>query len=432
MRILFACVPADGHFSPLTGIAVHLRDRGHDVRWYTGPSLAGRVERLGLGFHPFRRAVEITGENIPELFPGRAKLRGPALIRFDGEKIFLSNVPAFLADIRDIDAEWTFDVLFCDGAFFGARPVKQLLHKRVLILEPGWESMTDDPLIPPPFLGLPPARGPLRRWGYRGLKAAMDRMVNRHLLAAYNAALTALGVPPVTWSLFDDPVRTADVLFLNGVPGLAYPRARAEANVHFLGACLPHHDPASPTNLPRPSDGRRTVLVSQGTVDHHDPGKLIVPTLQALRGSGFRVLAATGSARVTRELRPLHAGPDVVIEDWIDFNAVLPQVDVFVCNGGNGSLLAGLAHGVPLVCAGTREGKNDNNAHVAYHCLGIDLRTERPTPPEVRSAVARVIVDPSFGRSAARIRQEIAGYDPLAIVDEHLAALGPAERVATA
>jgi len=178
MKILFACVPADGHFNPLTGIAAHLRDRGHDVRWYTGPSLAGRVERLGIRFHPFRRAVEITGENIPELFPEHAKLRGPALIRFDGEKIFLANVPAFLADIRDIDADWTFDVLFCDGPFFGARPVRQLLHKRVLILDPGWELLADDPLTPPPFLGLPPVRGPLRRWAYRGLKAAMDRMVN--------------------------------------------------------------------------------------------------------------------------------------------------------------------------------------------------------------------------------------------------------------
>jgi UDP:flavonoid glycosyltransferase YjiC (YdhE family) len=37
-RFLFATLPADGHFKPLTGLAVHLRDLGHDVRWYTGPS----------------------------------------------------------------------------------------------------------------------------------------------------------------------------------------------------------------------------------------------------------------------------------------------------------------------------------------------------------------------------------------------------------
>lgn len=425
MRILFACVPAEGHFSPLTGLAVHLRESGHDVAWYTGPSYRGRVERLGVEFHPYRRAREITGENLPTLFPERARLRGPALIRFDGEKVFIANTRAYFEDIREIDRQWPFDVLFCDAAFFGARPVKERLGKRVLVLGPGWESMSDDPLLPPPFLGLPPAGNRARRWAYRGVKAAMDRMVNRHLCAAYNAELAAAGAAPVSLSVFDDTERIADTCFLNGVPELAYPRMRTAANTVFLGACLPYRDPGRVgTRPPDGAAGRRTVLVSQGTVDNHDPDKLILPTLKGLSGSGFRLLVATGSADLTRQLRPLYAGPDVLIEEWIDFDAVLPRVDLFVCNGGSGSLLAALRHGVPLVCAGTREGKNDNNAHIAHHGLGIDLRTERPTPKQLRRAVSRVLVEPSFRRNARLIRDEIAGYDPVAILDRHVAALG--------
>jgi UDP:flavonoid glycosyltransferase YjiC (YdhE family) len=296
----------------------------------------------------------------------------------------------------------------------------------VLALEPGWESMADDPQLPPPFLGLPPAGGPGRRWAYGALKMTMDRMVGRHLTAAYNTELAAVGAEPVSWSVFDDPVHTADTVFLNGVPALAYPRSRPAPTTRFLGAAAPYRDPGRPATAPpdRP-DGRRTVLVSQGTVDNHDVDKLIVPTLRALAGSGFRVLVATGSAGSTRRLRPLYAGPDVVIEDWIDFDAVLPQVDLFVGNGGSGSLLAALRHGVPLVVAGTREGKNDNNAHIAYHGLGIDLRTERPTPRRVQAAVARVLVDPSFRQAAARIRDEISGYETGAIVERHLSALMP-------
>ena len=34
-RILFASHPFDGHFNPLTRLAVYLKARGHDVRWYT-------------------------------------------------------------------------------------------------------------------------------------------------------------------------------------------------------------------------------------------------------------------------------------------------------------------------------------------------------------------------------------------------------------
>ena len=64
MRILFANVPADGHFYPLTGVAMHLQAAGHDVRWYAGPSDAARLEQLGIPCFPFVRATEISASNI--------------------------------------------------------------------------------------------------------------------------------------------------------------------------------------------------------------------------------------------------------------------------------------------------------------------------------------------------------------------------------
>jgi len=39
-KILFANVPADGHFNPLTGLAAHLKSIGCDVRWYTSKKYA--------------------------------------------------------------------------------------------------------------------------------------------------------------------------------------------------------------------------------------------------------------------------------------------------------------------------------------------------------------------------------------------------------
>ena len=34
-KILFASIPADGHFNPMTGMAMELKNQGHDIRWYT-------------------------------------------------------------------------------------------------------------------------------------------------------------------------------------------------------------------------------------------------------------------------------------------------------------------------------------------------------------------------------------------------------------
>lgn len=91
MRILFASMPADGHFNPLTGIAVHLAARGHDVRWYAGPLYGGKLDALAMPYFPYRRATEVTAGNLNDLFPERAGLRGPKLISFDLEKFFVAT-----------------------------------------------------------------------------------------------------------------------------------------------------------------------------------------------------------------------------------------------------------------------------------------------------------------------------------------------------
>ncbi len=112
MKILFATMPFDGHFNPLTGIAVHLRRQGHDVRWYAGPSYQQRLSDLGVPGFAFRRAREVNGENIHDLFPERARLKGPGLLAFDGEKIFVAEVHDHYRDIVDIRTDFDFDALF--------------------------------------------------------------------------------------------------------------------------------------------------------------------------------------------------------------------------------------------------------------------------------------------------------------------------------
>ena len=424
MKILFACLAADGHFSPLTGIAVHLARSGHDVRWYTGASMAPRLARIGIPHDPFDRAIEITGENIPKLFPERAALRGPALIRFDAEKIMFSNVAAFFEDVRDINERFGFDLLFNDAAFYGARLIKEVLRKPVFVLGPDPEPPVDAAHLPPWFVGLKPTRTAAGRLVYRGLKYGMDRMVNDRLRVTYNRKLADYGVWPISWSVLEESVRVADRAFLNGVPGLAYPREQLDPSIVYAGACHPYRAPSAAADLPAELGRyRHTVLVSQGTVDNIDPGKLMIPALEALSDTPCLVVVATGGHGTGELRRRWGRRPNVVIVDWIDFDAIMPQVDLFICNGGSGSLLTSMSHGVPVVVAGIREGKNDNNAHVDYLGLGINLRTERPRSRSIRRATVTVLSDPRFRRNVGRIRDEIGRYDPPSIIAAELAAL---------
>ena len=74
-KILFASVPADGHFNPLTGLAKHLQSLGYEVRWYTSKHYAPKLKKLSIPHYPFVKAMDVTAETIDEKFPDRAKIK---------------------------------------------------------------------------------------------------------------------------------------------------------------------------------------------------------------------------------------------------------------------------------------------------------------------------------------------------------------------
>jgi UDP:flavonoid glycosyltransferase YjiC (YdhE family) len=162
------------------------------------------------------------------------------------------------------------------------------------------------------------------------------------------------------------------------------------------------------------------IVVSQGTTDNRDPDKLFRPALQALAGSEHLVIVTTGG-RHTERLRREFPQDNVLVEDWLPFSVLLPQANAFVCNGGFGSVLLALSSGVPLICAGKLEGKSDINARIAFRGLGIDLRTERPTPRQIREGVADILADRGHAARVRDARAALERYRPLQIIDDTLA-----------
>jgi UDP:flavonoid glycosyltransferase YjiC (YdhE family) len=239
----------------------------------------------------------------------------------------------------------------------------------------------------------------------------------------YNEELAAHGLAPIPLDGFPHaPMASARRVFLNGSPGLEFPGYRPLVNAEYVGPLMPARGGSGPgASLPRAvlAPSVKLVAVSQGTVDNTDPTKLIVPTLEALKDGPYVVVATTGGAR-TMELRERFAAPNVIIEDFVDYEALFPYVDVFVTNGGFGSVLAAMRHGVPVVGAGKTEGKNDVDARVGYNHLGVDLRTERPKPARIRAAVRRVLADPTFATNVDAVRRELASYDPFAHIEAAL------------
>lgn len=416
MRILFATTPADGHFNPLTAVALDLQSAGHDVRWYVGPRYEQRLAALGIAPVRYDRATEVTGENIHELYPERAKLKGPKLISFDGERLFIANVENHYRDIVDIRSRFAFDLFVCDAAFYAQKLIADKLAVPVYSFVPG--PLMAAPGLPPPFFGLRPARTVVGRLVHRGVRAMVHSTL-KQALQTYNTLLAVEGIETVPISDFlDFTLGCATRVFLIAAPCLDFPQLRVPPNADFVGPLLPAQRAVEEgAGLPdMVQDPKATVVaVSQGTVDNADPSKLIIPTLEALADQPLVVVVTTGG-RNTDELRERFPQPNIVIEDFVRYDELFEHSDVFVTNGGAGSVLSAISRGVPLVTAGKTEAKNDINARVAYNGLGVDLRTEHPTPRQLSAAVLRVLADRKIADNVERARRELDSYRPLEII----------------
>jgi UDP:flavonoid glycosyltransferase YjiC (YdhE family) len=207
-------------------------------------------------------------------------------------------------------------------------------------------------------------------------------------------------------------VLLSQYLFLApGVPTFEYPRNDLPPQVHYVGALLP--DP--PDQFVPPAwweevvrKQRPVVLVTQGTVAT-DSAELIRPAIQGLADQEMLVIAAGVANPAQLGIDPLPA--NVRIEAFVPFKPLLPHVDVYITNGGFGGVQYALAHGVPIIAAGTTEDKPEVANRVAYSGVGINLRTNRPTPEQIRTAVSTTLTHPGYRRAAQRIADDLARLD---------------------
>lgn len=152
--------------------------------------------------------------------------------------------------------------------------------------------------------------------------------------------------------------------------------------------------------------GRRVVGITQGTFAT-DPTSLILPAIRALRDDAGLLLVVPSQQAGEIEQALLADGngrpENLRLAAWLPYEELLPRCSVLVTNGGYGSVTQALAHGLPLVCAGTSEDKKDTAARVTRAGAGVDLGTDCPSLEQVRDAVAEILGDGRYRENAARV-----------------------------
>lgn len=423
-KVLFANFPGDGHFNPLTGLAMHLKKAGCDVRWYTSKKYEPKINKLGIPFYGLKKALDFaSATDIHSVFPDRKNHKSQvAKLKHDMINVFILRSPEYYEDILDIYEEFQFEVMVADITFGGIPFVKEKMGIPVIGIDiiPLTETSRD---LPPAGLGMTPSSSFIGKRKQDIMRFFADKVLFAHPTRVMTQLLAKYGISTGGSNLFDILIKKSTIVLQSGSPGFEYKRSDLSKHIHFIGPLLPYHakKERKPWFDERLNQYSRVILVTQGTVET-DIEKLLVPTIEAFKNTDVLVVATTGGAH-SEQLRKSYPEQNIIIEDFIHFEDVMPYADVYITNGGYGGVLLSIQNELPMVVAGVHEGKNEINARVGFFKLGINLKTENPTPLQLHKAVEEIFENPVYANNVSVLNKEFNEYDPNTLFASHVASL---------
>ncbi|WP_336487877.1 glycosyltransferase [Methylobacterium nigriterrae] len=405
MKILLAATPLTGHINPLLALARLAAARGDEVVVTTSAAFAPRVAAAGF------RCVAYADDSSAE-YRETALPAGPERARREFERRFIDPIPLQAAALRDLVAHERPDLIVAGTMFLGILPLLLSEAPRPPVVGYNVSFLFHDrpdgaPLGP----GLPPARDAAEQARHAAIGAAAAIAFTNPVRAYADATLARLGARPLPASLTQSILILPDALIQPTVREFEYDYGPLPERLRFVGAL-----PLPAAEVPLPDwwgelDGRRrVVLVTQGTLANADLGELIEPTLAALAHRDDLLVVATTGGRPVEALRgPL--APNARVSRFLPFDALMPKVDLFVTNGGYGSVTQALVAGVPMVSAGLTEDKAEIGARIGWSGVGLNLAANEPGERAIRAAAEEVLAEPRFAERAAALAAAFARHD---------------------
>jgi MGT family glycosyltransferase len=427
LRFLFTLWPYVGHLLPQMSIAIALRERGHEVAFYSGDAVRGTVEDEGFEFFGFSRVdQERAFRNMQAVESGMRPGRLLPVFR----DWLVETIPDQVADLRPIVAGWQPDAIATDLSLWGPIVVLSEADRIPVALS----STFMGPLIPgphaPPWgLGLRPPRTGPGRVAAGGL-TRLTELAAVGLRRRVDAIRADYGLGPLGQSVNRYTARLP--LYLVGnIRRLDYNRRDLPATVHYVGNCIwyPPDEPGTDEWLDAIPAERPWVHVTESTLAQGDPF-LLRTAVEALADEPLELILATGRrhrAAVLGCSRP----PNVHLAEWLNHGELLPRCSALVTVGGKATILAAMEAGVPLVLVPTTWDKPDNARRVTEAGAGVRLARRHLSAERLRAAVREVLLEPAYRAAAQSIAAELAAAPgPAGAADllEELAAPATASR----
>ncbi|KAK1837571.1 UDP-glucuronosyl UDP-glucosyltransferase [Colletotrichum chrysophilum] len=435
--VLMSAIPTEGHLNPILEIASHLVKQGFDVAVMSTIWFQHKVEATGAEWIP-----------IPDPNTDMLSQRTKAATLFPvGPERFAAQIECLFADLLPVRTQQTEDVLVAiQGRDMNRRIIfiEEVLNWSFVPFRYGRPRPAGLPRMPKSIAigntvlvletqdADPGVVGPNTHCGtYEKLNTMFcpsQKSSTSRLLQSWTATMRTAGCEDVpSQNIFKSCYEAYDAVLQLCSPSLEPPGLKLPSPVRFIGT-LPR--PTSTAVWHRPlwwqdveaysaQSHRHVIFVAQGTVnlDYHE---LIVPCMAAFsERDDILLIVSLGASGAL--LHPEVTVPgNVRVADYLPYDVILAHADVFVSNGGYGSLCHAVRNGVPVVFAGESEDKNEVSMRAAIAGLGIALFTQRPAAEQIRLGVEEVLSEARFKNAALKLKLENDGMNALLAIEEEL------------
>jgi MGT family glycosyltransferase len=424
-RFLFVMWDGGGTVPPELAVARRLIGRGHSVRVLGDPTLEHEARAVGCEFSPWTTAPHRTSRDRGHDLVKDYEYANPLKMMDAYLKMFLADpAPRWAADTNAELKMRPVDALVVDFAIPAALIPGEAMKIPAATLMPNiWILPT--PGIPPLGPGLMPARG----WPGRLRDAVLRKMTNRlfgKALPALNAVRDSYGLPRVG-NIYDQFLSAQEVLVQTS-PAFDFTSPALPKHVRYVGPELADPEWSEPWRSPfSAGDERPLVLVGLGST-FQNQAPLLGRIVEALGRLPLRAVLTLGPSLAPSEVPN---ADNVVVVQSAPHSQLLKEATLLITHCGHGTTMKGLAAGVPLVCVPMGRDQNDTAARVVHRGAGVRIKPTA-SADQVRTAVERVLSEPSYRSAAGRLARAISsaeGCDDVVERLEKLSSVTEASRV---
>lgn len=360
MRYLFVTLDGGGNLYPELALATRLARRGHAVRFLGHRSQRGAVERAGHPFRAYERAPDYDA-TWSATSPFKDWQDDPATV-FAAmcDRLWFGAADRFAADVAaEITREPT-DALAVDYFAFGGMVAAEGAGLPTAVL---WHTAFGE---------------------WEGWNAG---------LPALNMGRAGVGLSPLG-NVFEQYRRMDRVLVLTSAAfDFAHSPLALPANVVHVGPQLaeaPWHEETAG------APGEPPLVLASLSTSYQAQEDILGRVIAALGTLPVRGLVTTGPAVAFAGEVP----DNVTVCTWMPHAEILPRAALVITHAGMGTVMAALAHGVPLLCLPMGRDQHGNAERVARLGAGRVLTAEADVP-EIAAAVRDTLADPAL-RAGAR------------------------------